>query len=74
MVEASRGEGVSLSPPRRPQACKCGKRSTMRMQKLETECPSDRSSLKNELDDLLGAIGSSVDRAWRNLSPGEVGG
>jgi hypothetical protein len=46
----------------------------MRMQKLETECPSDRSSLKNELDDLLGAFGSSVDRAWLNLSPGEVGG
>ena len=29
---------------------------------------------KNELDDLFGTIGSSVDRAWRDLSPSEVGG
>ena len=46
----------------------------MRVQKLETECPSDWSPIKNELDDLFGTIGSSVDRAWRDLSPGEVGG
>jgi hypothetical protein len=46
----------------------------MRVQKLETECPSDWSPMKNELDDLFGTIGSSVDRAWRDLSPGEVGG
>ena len=46
----------------------------MRVQKLETECPSDWSPLKNELDDLFGTIGSSVDRAWRDLAPGEVGG
>jgi 7-cyano-7-deazaguanine synthase in queuosine biosynthesis len=41
---------------------------------LETECPSDWSPMKNELDDLFGTIGSSVDRAWRDLSPGEIGG
>ncbi len=29
---------------------------------------------KEKLDDLFGTIGSSVDRAWRDLSPGEVGG
>ena len=46
----------------------------MRVQNLETECPSDWSPMKNELDDLFGTIGSSVDRAWRDLSPGEVGG
>ena len=46
----------------------------MRVQKLEAECPSDWSPLKNELDDLFGTIGSSVDRAWRDLAPGEVGG
>ena len=46
----------------------------MRVEKLETECPSDWSPMKNELDDLFGTIGSSVDRAWRDLSPGEVGG
>ena len=46
----------------------------MRVQQLENECPSDWSPIKNELDDLFGTIGSSVDRAWRDLSPGEVGG
>jgi hypothetical protein len=46
----------------------------MRVQQLETECPSDWSPMKNELDDLFGTIGSSVDRAWRDLPPGEVGG
>ena len=46
----------------------------MRVDQLERECPSDWSPLKNELDDLFGTIGSSVDRAWRELSPGEVGG
>jgi len=46
----------------------------MRVQKLETECPSDWSPMKNELDDLFGTIGSSVDRAWHDLSPGDVGG
>ena len=46
----------------------------MRVDQLEKECPSDWSPLKNELDDLFGTIGSSVNRTWRELSPGEVGG
>jgi len=46
----------------------------MRVDQLEKECPSDWSPLRNELDDLFGTIGSSVNRAWRELSPGEVGG
>ena len=69
MVEASREEVHRPRPP----AWKCGKRPTMRMSKLETEYPSDWSPLKNEFDDLFGAIGSSVDRAWCDMSPGEVG-
>jgi hypothetical protein len=44
----------------------------MCVQKLEREYPSDRLLMKNELDDLFGTIGSRVDRAWRDLSPGEV--
>jgi hypothetical protein len=53
MVEASLEEGASIAL-RQPQAWKCGKRTTMRVQKLETEYPSDRSSLKSKLDDLSG--------------------
>jgi len=72
MVEASQGKGTSLAH-RRPETWKCGKRSSMRVQKLETDCPSDWTAMENELDDLFGIIGSSVDRAWRDLTPGEVG-
>lgn len=46
----------------------------LRVEQLENECPSDWSPMKNELNDLFGTIGSSGDRAWRDLSPGEVGG
>ena len=46
----------------------------MRVDQLETECPSDWSPIRNDLDELFGTVGSSVDRAWRDLSPGEVGG
>jgi hypothetical protein len=45
-----------------------------RVDQLETECPSDWSPMKNELDDLFGTIGSNVDRAWRDLEPGNIGG
>ena len=38
----------------------------MRVKQLETECPSDWSPNKNELDELFGTIGSKVDRAWRD--------
>ena len=57
MVEASQGEGASLSP-HRPPACKCGKRPTMCVQKLEKESESDWSPMKNELDDLLVLLGA----------------
>lgn len=46
----------------------------MRVDQLKNECPSDWSPMKNELDDLFGTIGSSVDRNWREMSPGEIGG
>ena len=46
----------------------------MRVDQLEKECPSDWSPLKNELDDLFGTVGSNVNRAWMDLSPGDVGG
>ena len=45
-----------------------------RVDQLEKECPSDWSPLKNELDELFGTIGSSVDRAWMELEGGNVGG
>ncbi len=45
-----------------------------RVDQLKNECPSDWSPLKNELDDLFGTVGSSVDRAWKELEGGNVGG
>ncbi len=46
----------------------------MRVDQLEKECPSDWSPMKNELDDLFGTIGSNVNRAWKEIEPGNVGG
>jgi phage-related tail protein len=46
----------------------------MRVDQLEKECPSDWSPMKNELDDLFGTIGSNVNRAWKDIEPGNVGG
>jgi len=45
-----------------------------RVEQLENECPSDWSPIKNELDELFGTVGSSVDRAWKDIEPGNVGG
>jgi len=39
----------------------------------ETAWKTKPEAIKNELDDLLVTIGTSVDRAWRDLSPREVG-
>ena len=46
----------------------------MRVEKLESECPSDWSPMKNNLGEFFGTIRSSFHRTWRDLSPGEVGG
>ena len=46
----------------------------LRVEQLENECPSDWSPMKNELDELFGTVGSSVDRAWKDLEGGNVGG
>ncbi len=45
-----------------------------RVDQLKNECPSDWSPIKNQLDELFGTIGSSVNRAWKDLEPGNVGG
>ena len=48
----------------------------LRVQKdrLEKECPSDWSDEKSNMEDLVGQIGSHIDRAWTELPMGEVGG
>lgn len=46
----------------------------LQKEKLEKECPSDWSEDKAKMDDLVGQIGSHVDRAWKELSQGNVGG
>jgi len=46
----------------------------LRVDQLENECPSDWSPMKNDLDDLFGTVGSKVDRAWKDLEAGNVGG
>ncbi|MDX9963945.1 hypothetical protein [Desulfobacter postgatei] len=43
-----------------------------RVDELENECPSDWSPMKDELDDLFGTVGNSVDRAWRDFDRGWV--
>lgn len=42
--------------------------------RLEKECPTDWSDEKSKMEDLVGQIGSHVDRAWRELPQGNVGG
>lgn len=42
--------------------------------RLEKECPSDWSDDKNKMEDLVGQIGSSIDRAKEQVSQGDVGG
>ena len=38
-----------------------------RLDQLKNECPADWSPMKDELDDLFGTVGTSVDRAWRDF-------
>ncbi|MCF8050848.1 MAG: hypothetical protein K9L59_06390 [Desulfobacterales bacterium] len=42
--------------------------------RLEKECPSEWSDDKNKMEDLVGSIGSNIDRAKGQLSQGDVGG
>jgi hypothetical protein len=46
----------------------------VQIDRLEKECPSDWSDEKNRMEDLVGQIGSHVNRAWTEISPGNVGG
>jgi cell division septum initiation protein DivIVA len=43
-----------------------------RVDQLGNECPADWSPMKEELDDLFGTVGDSVDRAWRDFDRGWV--
>lgn len=46
----------------------------LQKEKLKTECPSDWSEEKNNMEGLVGEIGSNIDRAWKELPQGDVGG
>ena len=46
----------------------------LQKEKLEKECPSEWSDEKTAMDDLVGQIGSHIDRAWMELPGGDVGG
>ena len=41
---------------------------------LEKECPTEWSEEKSKMEDLVGQVGSHVDRAWQELPQGNVGG
>ena len=42
--------------------------------RLEKECPADWSDDKSRMEDLVGQIGSHMDRMWTELPQGDVGG
>lgn len=46
----------------------------LQKEKLEKECPSDWSDEKSSMEDLVGQIGSHIDRTWAELPQGNVGG
>jgi hypothetical protein len=43
-------------------------------ERLEKEFPTKWSDEKSRMEDLVGQIGSHMDRAWVELPPGVVGG
>ena len=47
---------------------------SLQKERLENECPTNWSDEKTQMEDLVGEIGSSVDRAWAELPQGNVGG
>jgi len=42
--------------------------------RLENECPTDWSEEKTRMEDLVGQIGSHIDRTWTEIPAGDVGG
>jgi hypothetical protein len=46
----------------------------LQKERLENECPTDWSDEKTQMEDLVGQIGSHIDRTWTQLPQGNVGG
>ena len=46
----------------------------LQKKRLEKDCPSDWSDEKTNMEDLVGQIGSSIDRTWTEIPQGDVGG
>jgi hypothetical protein len=44
----------------------------LRVDQLESECPSDWSPIKNELDELFGTVGSKLNRSFQEMSSRET--
>jgi DNA repair exonuclease SbcCD ATPase subunit len=42
--------------------------------RLEKECPTEWSDEKSRMEDLVGQIGSHIDRTWGDISQGDIGG
>ncbi|MFO7964342.1 MAG: hypothetical protein R6U50_10510 [Desulfobacterales bacterium] len=47
---------------------------SVQKERLEKECPSDWSDEKSNMEDLVGRIGSHIDRTWTEISQGNIGG
>jgi hypothetical protein len=54
-----------------PWLC-AGVTAQMRVEQLETEFPSDRSPLKNDLGELFGTVGSNVNNQFQEVSSREM--
>ncbi len=47
---------------------------SLQKDRLETECPTDWSDEKTKMEDLVGQIGSHVNRVWPEFPQGDIGG
>lgn len=46
----------------------------LQIERLENECPSDWSDEKTSMEELVGQIGSNIDRTWTEIPQGDIGG
>lgn len=46
----------------------------LQKERLEKECPSDWSDEKTKMEDLVGQIGSGIDRTLTEIPQGDIGG